>query len=133
MSTFARFLAVGLLNTAVGYGTTFAALAFRAPYLAATALGTAFGLAVSFAMNRRYTFRHRGDPRAAALRFAAVSLACYLAAFPAARAALDGWAAAPLSPDQTAAVAGSAVYTLLHYVALRRIVFNSAKSPHESL
>ncbi|HZG78770.1 MAG TPA: GtrA family protein [Paenibacillus sp.] len=131
--TFLRFLVVGACNTIVGYGTTFAALAFGAPYLAATALGTACGLVVSFAMNRRFTFRHRGSLGPAALRFAAVSLACYLAAFPAARAALAGWAVGPLTPDQTAAVAGSAMYTLLHYVALRRIVFNRAKSSHESL
>ncbi len=130
---FVRFLAVGVLNTIVGYGLTFGALAFGAPYLAATALGTACGLAVSFAMNRRFTFRHRGSAGSAAVRFAAVSLGCYLAAYPAARAALAGWAASPLTPDQTAAVAGSAIYTLLHYAALRRIVFNSAKSSHESL
>ncbi|WP_309122111.1 GtrA family protein [Paenibacillus sp.] len=133
MKTFARFLAVGVLNTVVGYGTTFAALALGAPYLAATALGTALGLAVSFAMNRRFTFRHRGSPAAAALRFGGASLACYLSAFPAARAALADWAAAPLSPDQTAAVAGSVIYSLLHYAALRFVVFNPAKSSHESL
>jgi putative flippase GtrA len=131
--TFIRFLVVGALNTIVGYGATFAALALGAPYFAATALGTACGLVVSFAMNRRFTFRHRGSPWPAAVRFAAVSLGCYLAAFPAARAALAGWAIWPLTPDQTAAVAGSAIYTLLHYVALRSVVFNRAKSSHESL
>jgi len=131
--TFLRFLVVGALNTIVGYGMTFAALAVGAPYLAATALGTACGLVVSFAMNRRFTFRDRGRPWPAALRFAAVSLACYLAAFPATRAALAGWTVVPLTPDQTAAVAGSAIYTVLHYAALRGIVFNRARSSHESL
>jgi putative flippase GtrA len=131
--TFVRFLAVGVLNTIVGYGMTFAALALGAPYFAATALGTGCGLVVSFAMNRRFTFRHRGRPWTAALRFAAVSFACYLVAFPVARAALAGWAIGPLAPDQTAAVAGSAFYTALHYVALRSLVFNRAKSSHESL
>jgi len=131
--SFLRFLAVGVANTIVGYGAIFAALALGATYAAATLLGTALGLVVSFALNGRYTFRYEGRLAPAALRFLAVSFGCYLAAFPAARAALAGWSAPFLTADQTAAVAGSAAYTLLHYVALRRLVFRRpAKSSHGS-
>ena len=123
--SFIRFLAVGVLNTAAGYGTIFAALALGASYAAATLLGTTLGLIISFALNGRYTFRYSGNYAVAAIKFAAVSYACYLVAFPLAKAALGGWAAPYLSADQTAAIVGGVMYTLLHYVSLRRFVFRS--------
>lgn len=130
--SFYRFLAVGVLNTAVGYGAIFAALALGVSYAGATLLGTTLGLICSFAMNGRYTFRYAGSYARAAFKFAAVSYGCYLAAFPFAKAALAGWAAPMLSADQTAAIGGSAIYTILHYFALRRLVFTLPKSSDES-
>jgi len=124
--SFIRFLAVGVVNTAVGYGTIFAALALGASYAAATLLGTTLGLIVSFTLNGRFTFRYSGNYTAAALKFAAVSYACYLAAFPLTKAALGTWSAPYLTADQTAAAAGCVIYTLLHYFSLRRFVFRSA-------
>ncbi|HZG88400.1 GtrA family protein [Paenibacillus sp.] len=127
MGSFGRFLLVGVANTAVGYAVMFSSLALGVPYAPATFAGTLAGLCVSFALNRRFTFRHTGGTAGAAARFAAVSLLCYLAAYPGARAALAGAAAAPLTADQTAAIAGSVLYTGLHYVLLRTVVFSRAK------
>lgn len=124
--SFVRFLAVGVLNTAAGYGAIFAALALGASYAAATLIGTTLGLIVSFTLNGRYTFRYTGNYAAAAFKFAAVSYACYLAAFPLAKAVLGDWAAPYLTADQTAAIAGGVCYTLLHYYSLRRFVFRTA-------
>ena len=133
MSTFVRFLLVGVANTAIGYAVMFSALALGAAYVPATLAGTLVGLCVSFALNRRFTFRHTGGAAGAAARFAAVSLLCYFAAYPGARVALAGGAAPFLTADQTAAVVGSVLYTALHYVLLRTVVFSRAKCYRERM
>jgi len=137
MGAFVRFLAVGVLNTAAGYGATFGLLAAGASFWAATLLGTTLGLVVSFTLNRRMTFRHGGNVWKAAAKFAAASYACYAAAYGAAGALADrleflGTDAptvplAHLGADAAAALAGGALYTLLHFFALRAFVFNSDK------
>jgi len=125
--SFIRFLAVGVINTAAGYGTIFAALALGASYAAATLLGTTVGLITSFTLNGRYTFRYHGSYAAAALKFAAVSYVCYLAAYPLTKAVVGEWSAPLLTADQTAAAAGIFVYTPLHYLLCKKIVYRSRK------
>ena len=68
-----RYLAVGALNTTVGYGLIYAAMYFAnvAP-AAANALGYGVGFVVSFTLNRRWTFRSDSAVIASALRFLAV-------------------------------------------------------------
>lgn len=56
MARFATFLAVGLANTAVGLGIAFAALRMGAGDYRANALGYGVGMAVSYTLNRRFTF-----------------------------------------------------------------------------
>jgi putative flippase GtrA len=126
MRTFYRFLGVGIVNTIVGYGTIFSALALGVSFWTATMLGTTLGLIVSFILNRKLTFRHTGSPWLAAIRFAAASYACYVVAYGAARLVLDGWAPPLVTADQAAAIAGGAMYTLLHYTASRWFVFSAS-------
>lgn len=67
-----RFGAVGLVNTAAGLGLIWLAMALGAAPLAANALGYAVGLAISFTLNRRWTFGRDGPAgRGEMLRFAA--------------------------------------------------------------
>jgi putative flippase GtrA len=73
MKQFARFVAVGMLNTLVGYAVIFACM-----YLAgmgaeaSNVTGYAFGLVVSYALNRSYTFNSRQRVRGELARFLAV-------------------------------------------------------------
>jgi putative flippase GtrA len=74
---FLVFALVGLLNTAVHY-CVFLLLfrAFGMPMLLASALGYASGVANSYFMNRRWTFRVAAPPSTVEfLRFALVNLA----------------------------------------------------------
>lgn len=75
-----RFLLVGILNTAAGLALIFAAKALLGwGDLASNLFGYAFGLALSFLLNRNWSFEHRGAMGPALLRFLAVFLLAYLA------------------------------------------------------
>ena len=68
-----RFGIVGLFNTALGLGVIFAGKALGGlGDLAANAIGYAVGIAASFALNRNWTFRHKGEIKRAFWRFVAV-------------------------------------------------------------
>jgi len=75
-----RFLATGVLNTAVGLGIN--VLLYHVagfPDAAANFAGYAVGLTVSFIVNRSWTFRSRRSWRATVPRFLAVAGVSYLA------------------------------------------------------
>lgn len=75
-----RFLLVGVLNTAIGLALIFAAKALLGwGDLASNASGYAAGLALSFGLNRQWTFGHRGAVRPAVLRYFGVFLMAYAA------------------------------------------------------
>ena len=79
MITFARFIAVGLFNTAIGYGFILAFLLLGFGDYSANLLGFVFGLPVSFLMHRRLTFRVGISPHVGeASRYAAAVLVAYL-------------------------------------------------------
>ena len=78
--TLARFLLVGVANTAVGLTLIFAAKALLSlDDVAANALGYAVGLCVSFTLNKQWTFGFRGQALAALLRFLLVFGVAYAA------------------------------------------------------
>lgn len=73
LSAFLRYLAVGLLNTALGYGAILASshwLGFG--YLWANVTGYAFGLANAFFWQKKWVFRSSGIWRSEILPFLAV-------------------------------------------------------------
>lgn len=55
-----RFLIVGGLNTIVGLAVIWGAKWAGTPDVPANAIGYATGIALSFALNKRWTFRHAG-------------------------------------------------------------------------
>jgi putative flippase GtrA len=64
------FLLVGIANTLVGLSTIFIVKwGFGAGDVLANACGYLVGLSVSFTLNRRWTFRHKGAVLPAAARF----------------------------------------------------------------
>ena len=73
MGRLGRFLTVGALNTLVGLGVIFLSMsAFGFGLASANALGYAVGVALSFHLNRRWTFEHDGARSAAFARWLAV-------------------------------------------------------------
>jgi putative flippase GtrA len=77
---FAKFLLVGVVNTIVGLSIIFAAKAFaHFNDVWANVAGYGVGLAVSFALNKQWTFRFSGGALAALVRFLVVFLVAYFA------------------------------------------------------
>ncbi|SEJ59538.1 GtrA family protein [Demequina mangrovi] len=70
----ARFVLVGLANTAIDFGVLVALSAVGAAPVAANLASTSAALAFSFAANRRFTFRASGDPVRQLVLFLAVTL-----------------------------------------------------------
>ena len=67
---FSKFAAVGVLNTFVGLLTIYMAKwIFSLDDVTANIIGYSVGLAVSFLLNKSWTFRHRGEVAKTALRF----------------------------------------------------------------
>ncbi len=58
-----RFLAVGVLNSAVGLALIYVFMALGNDYRGANAVGYAGGILVSFVINRSWTFADSGDWR----------------------------------------------------------------------
>src|SRR3954447_19422896 len=67
-----RFVTVGALNTLLSWCVYVTLVGAGLHYLAASAIGFTVGVANSYALNRRWTFRSRGRRTPEALRFVAV-------------------------------------------------------------
>jgi putative flippase GtrA len=116
----ARFLVVGVLNTAVGLSVIFAAKALLGwNDFAANATGYAVGLATSFLLNRAWTFGDRGRISPALIRFLAAFALAYLANLATVFALRDLAAV----DSYVAQAAGVVPYTILFFVASRAFVF----------
>lgn len=125
-----RFGAVGMVNTAVGLGTIWGAMALGAAPLPANAIGYGVGLCVSFLLNRAWTFR-----RAAAGRGGGTlgEAGRFLAAFALAWSLNAGvvWALlriTAISP-YLLQVAGMATYTITFFLLCRAWVFAAPRGP----
>jgi putative flippase GtrA len=117
---FARFMAVGVLNTAIGLTFIFAAKALLGwGDLAANAFGYAIGLMASFVLNRTWTFRDRGRIGAAMLRFLGAFGLAYMANL-ATVFALRDFAALN---SYLAQAAGVIPYTIVFFLISRVFVF----------
>lgn len=79
-ATLARFVLVGLGNTAIGYGLILGGLRLGLGDYAANMAGFALGLPISYGLHRHLTFRarHRAT-RAEALRYGVAFLIAYAA------------------------------------------------------
>ncbi len=76
--TASKFLAVGIANTMAGLAVIYGAKwLFRLGDIAANVAGYAVGLALSFLLNKHWTFRFDGDSRMAAFRFLGAFMLAY--------------------------------------------------------
>lgn len=77
---FLRFATVGVLNSAVGYAVIFACMyALGMDAVTSNVVGYAVGLALSFVLNRTFTFGSVSAALPQALRFAAIFVLAYVA------------------------------------------------------
>lgn len=117
---FTRYSLVGVINTLVGYSVILACLYLGAGDVSANAAGFAFGLMVSFTLNRRYVFGTQGRLAVGeVIRFLvafAISYTVNLAVLWAARSALG--AGNPL-----AQIPATVSYSLMMFVLSHRFVF----------
>ena len=125
-----KFGLVGAFNTALGLAVIFGSKAlFGFPDLEANALGYGVGLMASFALNRRWTFRHQGKLTAAAFRFGISFAAAYALNLAAVFGLRDwaGWNA------YVAQAAGVFPYTAFLYLASAYYVFPQRRQSNASV
>lgn len=117
ISQFFKFLAIGVTNTLVGLTVIAAAMyLFNTNPIVANAVGYLVGVAASFALNGRLTFRQNSLSGRMFARFVAVCIISYIANV----AAVWLW----LDHDKyTAQVIGMAVYLLVNFSGSRMFVF----------
>ncbi|MBT2638235.1 MULTISPECIES: GtrA family protein [unclassified Bacillus (in: firmicutes)] len=129
---FIKFLVVGLLNTIVGMGLMyFLKNELEWPFWYATFAGNTAGAAVSFLMNRIYTFKSSVPIHVGAARFIIVVMACYFLSFSISRLitrTMDAITAGPffIGADNTAILLGSIIYTLTNYIGQKFLVFKGS-------
>lgn len=133
-ATFARFLLVGVVNTLVGLGIMLGLLNIAGlHYWLATFIGNCIGAAVSYVLNRSFTFRSEVHWWRGLLQFAVVILICYVIAYGLGMALVERVLPLLLPQvsrtwiDNLAVVAGMGMYTLLNYAGQKRYVFGGGK------
>ena len=123
-STFFKYLVVGLANTLCGLLIIYAMKFFAgASDVTANVVGYAAGLAISFALNRSWTFQYGGSNARAFLRFVLVMLVAYalnlVTVLSAIRLGVDGY---------VAQAAGIVPYTAFGYLASKFIAFRTRRT-----
>lgn len=80
MIQFLKFMLVGTLNTALGYAVIFACMYLLGlSAVLSNVTGYLFGLTISYALNRSFTFKSTSKSKTELLRFLIVFLIAYLA------------------------------------------------------
>ena len=121
--TAVRFALVGAANSVVGLGTIFGAKALLGlGDFPANALGYAVGLACSFVLNARFTFRFDGAMGPAFAKFVGAFLIAYAANWLSVLALLE----LAHANAYLAHALAMCVYTIVFYVASRAYVFRAA-------
>lgn len=121
--TLVRYAAVGVLNTAVGYGVIFGAMLFGIGHVAANMIGYGCGFILSFSLNRRWTFRSNAELGRSFPRFALVTAAAYCSNLAAVRIAIEGMGINPYFGQLT----GFGPYFLVGYVGSKYFAFKPGR------
>lgn len=132
--SFVRFLLVGVFNTIVGLSMIALLLHVAGiGYWASTFIGNAIGALVSYALNKRFTFRSNAKVGGSLLRFLLVTLACYGLSY---SVGLYGghWLAGALPAfpadriHDAATLLGTGLYTITNYIGHKYFSFRAAPS-----
>ena len=118
----ARYGAVGLLNTLLGFACIAALQAAGVPSHLANAAGFALGLGLSYALNSVFTFGFHGPHGSAIVRFACA----FLVAFALNQAVLAVALKVLAGREYLAQALAVASYAVTMFLALRLLVFRPA-------
>ena len=131
-----RFILVGLVNTAVGYGVMFGLYNLaglhtwgEAGEWISSAANYVVGSVVSFFLNKHFTFRNQEKGAGVVLRFALNITVCWLLAYGLAQPIME-WVLAgmDLSPQwegNLTLLAGSGLFVILNYFGQRFFAFQT--------
>lgn len=121
-ATMARYVLVGVINTAIGFALILLGLRLGLGDFVANALGYGIGIGVSYALNRWITFKVETAP---SLREFGRFSAAFLVAYAANIAVLGGGRAAGLGGQPILHLAGLGLYTVLFFILSRKAVFGT--------
>ncbi|MCI2106409.1 MAG: GtrA family protein [Intestinimonas sp.] len=118
-----KFLLVGVGNTLLSAFLMFALEGLG--YWPSTAIAYAAGAAMSFFLNRRFTFHSQETVARSAVKFALNVLVCYGAAYGAARLLTVGFSGllTPVWRERVTKLLGMGLYTVLNYLGQRFFAF----------
>lgn len=121
-----KFILVGIVNTLVGTAIMFGLYNLAGcSYWVSSAANYVIGSILSYVLNKKFTFRHRGQIAQSALRFTGNIAACYLLAYglakPTVRAILTG--VTQQVQENIAMLAGMILFTGFNYLGQRYFVF----------
>ncbi|MGM0923540.1 MAG: GtrA family protein [Bacillota bacterium] len=124
-----KFILVGIMNTAAGLSAIFLLLnVINVSYWLSTFLGNIIGAAVSYYLNRSFTFSSQASINRSLPRFIIVIVFCYFVSFSFAKAAAEfiytGFPQAfILTQDMLAVLMGASFYTILNFLGQKYFVF----------
>lgn len=124
-----KFILVGIMNTAAGLSAILLLLnVINVSYWLSTFLGNTIGAAVSYYLNRSFTFSSQASIKKSLPRFIIVIVFCYFVSFSAAKAAAELiYTGFPpgfiLTQDMLAVLAGTGFYTILNFLGQKYFVF----------
>jgi putative flippase GtrA len=127
-NTFLKFVIVGIINTCIGLFVIFILMnLFHIGYWPATFIGNATGAAISYILNRKFTFQSKTSVGGSSLRFLAVILFSYLGAYSLSdqiiNTAYQHSALEILTDKEASVLLGSCLYTFANYFGQKYFVF----------
>ena len=135
--TFFRFILVGIVNTAVGYGVMFGLWNLaglhtwgNTGYWISSAANYIVGSVVSFFLNKNFTFRNQETGSGVVLRFILNITVCWLLAYglakPAVTYLLSGLGFSEQLCGNLTMLIGSGLFVILNYFGQRFFAFRSS-------
>ncbi len=129
-----KFALVGVANTLFGAAIMFGCYnLLHLDYWVSSAANYFFGSILSYVLNKRFTFQHKGDSPKSLARFVINIVLCYLLAYGVAKplvAAVLSSASAAVQ-DNVAMFSGLVLFTVLNYFGQRFFVFQKGEGAGE--
>ena len=129
-STFMKFVSVGVLNTIVGTAIMFGLYNLAGvSYWISSAANYVLTSILSYVLNKKFTFGHKGEVVRSGIRFAVNIAVCYLLAYgaakPCAAAILAGFSTNV--QENAAMFIGMCIFVVLNYFGQKVFVFRHGK------
>lgn len=132
-NSFIRFLFVGVFNTLIGFSIMLLLLNLAGvSYWFSSFLGNSVGAAVSYMLNKSFTFQSRASVKTSIPRFIFVILGCYCLAYGTSHIVLNIFVDFALitntmTAENIAVAFGTVLYTMLNYLGQKYFVFKKPK------